>query len=66
MGEYIEPRGSANYFSANNYGDHTEQKSEKGRTVNVQLSVVQLNTCPQWKLSQRTTGVQSSQIILTF
>ena len=35
MGEYVEPRGSANHFSANNYGDHTERKSDKGRTVNV-------------------------------
>jgi hypothetical protein len=34
-GEYVEPRGSANHFSADNYGDHTEQKSHKGRTVNV-------------------------------
>ena len=34
-GEYIEPRGSANHFSADNYGGCTEQKSEKGRTVNV-------------------------------
>jgi len=34
-GEYVEPRGSANHFSADNYGDRTERKSEKGRTVNV-------------------------------
>ena len=42
-GEYIEPRGSANHFSANNYGDRTEWKSDKGRT----LSVAQLSTCPR-------------------
>jgi len=34
-GEYVEPWGSANHFSADNYGDHTECKSDKGRTVNV-------------------------------
>jgi hypothetical protein len=34
MGEYVEPR-SANYFSANNYGDRAEQKSDKGRSDNV-------------------------------
>jgi len=35
-GEYVEPRGSANHFSADNYGDHTERlKSDNGRTVNV-------------------------------
>jgi len=34
-GEYVEPRGSANHFSADNYGDRTERKSDKGRTVNV-------------------------------
>ena len=34
-GEYVEPKGSANHFSADNYGDLTERKSEKGRTVNV-------------------------------
>ncbi|KAF8810994.1 hypothetical protein BYT27DRAFT_7208870 [Phlegmacium glaucopus] len=33
--EYIEPRGSANHFSADNYSDRTERKSDKGRTVNV-------------------------------
>jgi len=33
--EYVEPRGSSNHFSADNYGDRTERKSEKGRTVNV-------------------------------
>jgi hypothetical protein len=35
MGEYVEPKGSANYFLANNYGDCTERKSDKGRSVNV-------------------------------
>ena len=35
MGEYVEPKGSANHFLANNYGDHTERKSDKGRSVNV-------------------------------
>ncbi|KAF8808307.1 hypothetical protein BYT27DRAFT_7222942 [Phlegmacium glaucopus] len=34
-GEYVEPRGSANHFSADNYSDRTERKSDKGRTVNV-------------------------------
>ena len=34
-GEYVEQRGSANHFSADNYGDCTERKSDKGRTVNV-------------------------------
>jgi hypothetical protein len=34
-GEYVEPRGSANHFSADNYDDRTERKSDKGRTVNV-------------------------------
>jgi hypothetical protein len=38
-GEYVEPRGSANHFSADNYGDRTERrerlKSDNGRTVNV-------------------------------
>ena len=35
-GEYVEPRGNANHFSADNYGDRTEQlKSDNGRTVNV-------------------------------
>ncbi|KAF8799804.1 hypothetical protein BYT27DRAFT_7221912 [Phlegmacium glaucopus] len=34
-GEYVEARGSANHFSADNYGDRTERKSDKGRTVNV-------------------------------
>ena len=35
-GEYVEPRGSANHFSADNYSDRTERlKSDNGRTVNV-------------------------------
>ena len=34
-GEYVEPKGSANHFSADNYGDCTERKSDKGRSVNV-------------------------------
>jgi hypothetical protein len=34
-GEYVKPRGSANHFSADNYGDRTEWKSDNGRTVNV-------------------------------
>jgi hypothetical protein len=34
-GEYVEPKESANYFSADNYGDRTKQKSDKGRSVNV-------------------------------
>jgi len=34
-GEYIEPRGNSNHFSADNYGDRTERKSDKGRSVNV-------------------------------
>ena len=36
-GEYVEARGIANHFSADNYGDRTERKSDKGRTVNVLL-----------------------------
>lgn len=34
-GAYVKPRGSANHFSADNYGDRTERKSDKGRTVNI-------------------------------
>ena len=35
-GEYVEPQGNANHFSANNYGDHTERlKSNNSRTFNV-------------------------------
>ncbi|KAF8815362.1 hypothetical protein BYT27DRAFT_7030830, partial [Phlegmacium glaucopus] len=34
-GEYIEPRYSANHFSADNYSDRTERRSDKGRTINV-------------------------------
>jgi hypothetical protein len=34
-GEYVEAKGFANHFSADNYGDRTERKSDKGRTVNV-------------------------------
>ncbi|KAF8801772.1 hypothetical protein BYT27DRAFT_7226672 [Phlegmacium glaucopus] len=34
-GEYVEPRGSVNHFLADNYSDHTERKSDKGRTINV-------------------------------
>ena len=34
-GAYVEPRGSANHFLANNYGDCTEWKSDNGRMVNV-------------------------------
>ena len=34
-GVYVEPKGSANHFSADNYGDRTERKSDRGRTVNV-------------------------------
>jgi hypothetical protein len=33
--EYVEPKGSANHFLTDNYGDHSEQKSDKGRSVNV-------------------------------
>ena len=35
MGEYVEPKGSAHHFSVDNYGDRTEHKSDKGRTVNI-------------------------------
>ena len=35
MGAYVEPRGSANHFLADNYSDHTGRKSDNGRTVNV-------------------------------
>ena len=34
-GEYVEPKGSENHFLADNYGDRTERKSDKGRSVNV-------------------------------
>ena len=35
MGEYVEPKSIANHFLANNYSDHTERKTNKGRTINV-------------------------------
>jgi len=35
MGEYVKPKGIANHFLANNYGDCTERKTNKGRTINV-------------------------------